>query len=423
MTAGSDILLDRMMSLHPKIIDLTLDRMHRILAALDHPERRIPPAIHIAGTNGKGSTQAMIRAGLEGAGLTVHAYTSPHLARFHERIRLAGHLIDEATLSRMLDTCLVANGPDPITYFEITTAAAFLAFADTNADYTLLEVGLGGRLDATNVIDDPRLTIITPVDLDHQQYLGDTIALIATEKAGIIKRGVPCIVGPQHAAAMDVIEDKAARMGAPLLAYGQHWHVAEEHGRMIFQDDHGLLDLPLPNLLGAHQVQNAGSALAALRHLNMGDAACTAAVTDAFWPARMQRLRSGPLTDAAPQAELWLDGGHNPAAALALVETLSRLPRRPTHLIVGMLNTKDIAGFLRPLGAMADTLHGVTIPGQTATLTGAETVAIARAEGIIAETAPSVMEAVKTITADDPMARVVICGSLYLAGTILQDNG
>ena len=423
MTAGSDILLDRMMSLHPKIIDLTLDRMHRILAALDHPERRIPPAIHIAGTNGKGSTQAMIRAGLEGAGLTVHAYTSPHLARFHERIRLAGHLIDEATLSRMLDTCLVANGPDPITYFEITTAAAFLAFADTNADYTLLEVGLGGRLDATNVIDDPRLTIITPVDLDHQQYLGDTIALIATEKAGIIKRGVPCIVGPQHAAAMDVIEDKAARMGAPLLAYGQHWHVAEEHGRMIFQDDHGLLDLPLPNLLGAHQVQNAGSALAALRHLNMGDAACTAAVTDAFWPARMQRLRSGPLTDAAPQAELWLDGGHNPAAALALVETLSRLPRRPTHLIVGMLNTKDIAGFLRPLGAMADTLHGVTIPGQTATLTGAETVAIARAEGIIAETAPSVMDAVKTITADDPMARVVICGSLYLAGTILQDNG
>jgi dihydrofolate synthase/folylpolyglutamate synthase len=212
-------------------------------------------------------------------------------------------------------------------------------------------------------------------------------------------------------------------MGAPLLAYGQHWHVAEEHGRMIFQDDHGLLDLPLPNLLGGHQVHNAGSALAALRHLNMGDAACTAAVTDAYWPARMQRLRSGPLTDAAPQAELWLDGGHNPAAALALVETLSRLPRRPTHLIVGMLNTKDIAGFLRPLGAMADTLHGVTIPGQTATLTGAETVAIARAEGIIAETAPSVMDAVKTITTDDPMARVVICGSLYLAGTILQDNG
>jgi dihydrofolate synthase/folylpolyglutamate synthase len=423
MTAGSDILLDRMMSLHPKIIDLTLDRMHRILVALDHPERRIPPVIHIAGTNGKGSTQAMIRAGMEGAGLTVHAYTSPHLARFHERIRLAGHLIDEATLSRMLDTCLVANGPDPITYFEITTAAAFVAFADSKADYTLLEVGLGGRLDATNVIDDPRLTIITPVDLDHQQYLGDTIALIAAEKAGIIKRGVPCIVGPQHAAAMDVIEDKAARMGAPLLAYGQHWHVAEEQGRMIFQDDHGLLDLPLPNLLGGHQVQNAGSALAALRHLNMGDAACTAAVTDAYWPARMQRLRSGPLTDAAPQAELWLDGGHNPAAALALVETLSRLPRRPTHLIVGMLNTKDIAGFLRPLGAMADTLHGVTIPGQTATLTGTETVAIARAEGIIAETAPSVIDAVKTITADDPMARVVICGSLYLAGTILQDNG
>ncbi len=423
MTADSDILLDRMMSLHPKIIDLTLDRMHRILAALDHPERLIPPVIHVAGTNGKGSTQAMIRAGLEGAGHTVHAYTSPHLARFHERIRLAGELIDEQTLSRILDTCLQANGPVPITYFEITTAAAFQAFATTPADYTLLEVGLGGRLDATNVIDDPLLTIITPVDLDHQQYLGDTLALIAAEKAGIIKRRVPCIVGPQHDEALEVIEATANRLGAPLLVHGQHWHVAEENGRMIFQDEEGLLDLPLPRLLGRHQVQNAGAALAALRHLRMGDAAYSAAVTNPYWPARMQRLIHGPLRDVAPNAELWLDGGHNPAAAAALVETLSRLPRRPTHLIVGMLNTKDIAGFLRPLGAIAKTLHGVTIPGQTATLTADETVAIARSEGLDATTAPSVMDALKTVVANDPAARVVICGSLYLAGTILKDNG
>jgi len=250
MPQTSDVILTRLMSLHPKIIDLTLDRMYRLLETLGHPERNIPAVIHIAGTNGKGSTQAMIRAGLEAMGKTVHAYTSPHLARFHERIRLAGEIIPESTLAALLDECEAANDGMPITFFEITTCAALLAFARTKADYTLLEVGLGGRLDATNVIDRPALTIITPVSIDHQQYLGDTLEEIAGEKAGILKRGVPCVVGPQQDAGLAVIESRAARLGAPLLASGQHWHATEERGRLIFQDESGLLDLPLPNLPG-----------------------------------------------------------------------------------------------------------------------------------------------------------------------------
>lgn len=421
--AQSDILLDRMMSLHPKIIDLTLDRMWRVLAALDHPERRLPPVIHIAGTNGKGSTQAMIRAGLEGAGLTAHAYTSPHLVRFHERIRVAGDLIDEQTLSRILDTCLEANGPDPITYFEITTAAALLAFAETSADYTLLEVGLGGRLDATNVIETPAITVITPVDLDHQQFLGDTLGKIAAEKAGIIKRGVPCVVGPQKDEALEVIEAQAAKLGAPLLAYGQHWHVWEERGRLVYQDETGLLDLPLPNLAGAHQIQNAGAALTILRHLGLGEAAAEAAVSKADWPARMQRLRHGPLIDMAPEAEIWLDGGHNPHAARAIAATLTQLPKRPTHLICGMMNTKDVAGFMSLLAEHAESLQGVTIAGQAATLSAADTVAAASSVGLKAAAAESVDQALKTILAQEPHARVLICGSLYLAGVVLQENG
>ena len=411
------------MSLHPKIIDLTLDRMHRLLAALDHPEQRLPPVIHIAGTNGKGSTQAMLRAGIESAGHTTHAYTSPHLAQFHERIRLAGSLINEDHLSDILDTCVAANGPESITYFEITTCAAFLAFSRTSADYTLLEVGLGGRLDATNVIDAPLLTIITPVDLDHQSYLGNTLAKIAFEKAGILKRGVPCVVGPQHDESLEVIEARAVAVGAPLLVYGQHWHVAEDRGRMIYQDEAGLLDLPLPNLIGAHQVRNAGGAIAALRHLGFDAQICEAAITTAQWPARMQRLHHGPLIDIAPDAEIWLDGGHNPAAAAALVEALSRLPRRPTHIICGMLNTKDVAGFIAPIADISDSFRAVSIPDQAATLSDDETVAIARAIGVMATACPDVQTALSQIIATDPLARVVICGSLYLAGTVLRENG
>ena len=421
--ATSDVILERMMRLHPKIIDLVLDRAERLLSALGNPEHQLPPVIHIAGTNGKGSTQAMMRAGLEGAGKAVHAYTSPHLARFHERIRVAGDLISEEYLTEILDECYIANGGESITYFEITTCAAFLAFARQRADYTLLEVGLGGRVDATNVVDTPALTIITPVSIDHQQFLGDTLAEIAGEKAGIIKRGVPCVVGPQEDAALEVIEAKAARLGAPLLAYGQHWHVGVERDRLIFQDETGLLDLPMPALLGAHQVQNAGVAIAGLRALGFGEEACAAAMTDASWAARMQRLKTGPLVQSAPEIELWLDGGHNAAAAEAIADLLSKLPKRETHLICGMLNTKDVTGYMVPLTDWADQLFAVSIPGQTATLSAEETAKAARTSGFETGVAGSVEEALATIISADPTARVLICGSLYLAGEILKSNG
>ena len=412
-----------MMTFHPKIIDLTMDRVHRLLAALGHPERSLPPVIHLAGTNGKGSTQAMIRAGLEAGGSKVHAYTSPHLARFHERIRMAGELISEPALTALLDECVAANGAETITFFEITTCAAFLAFSRVKADFTLLEVGLGGRLDATNVVDQPALTIITPVSVDHQQYLGETLPEIAGEKAGIIKRGVPCVVGPQQEAGLAVIEAVAARMGAPLSIFGQHWHVQEDRGRLIFQDDNGLLDLPLPSLPGPHQVQNAGAAIAALRLLGRDEAACEAAVTQAIWPARMQRLRIGPLAQGAPGVELWLDGGHNPAGGDAIAATLARMPARETHLICGMLNTKDVRGYMRPLAPQVARLHAVSIPDEPNTLPAEVTRDAARDVGIAAEASGSVAEALASIAAANPSARVLICGSLYLAGQVLRDNG
>lgn len=421
--ASSDAILERMMALHPKVIDLTLDRVWRLLAALDHPERTLPPVIHIAGTNGKGSTQAMIRAGLEAAGQRVHAYTSPHLARFHERIRLAGTLITEPDLSANLDECYAANGGEQITYFEITTCAALLAMGRTPADYTLLEVGLGGRLDATNVIERPALTVITPVSIDHEQFLGNTLAKIAAEKAGILKRGVPCVVGPQPDEAMEVIEATAARLGAPLITHGQQWHAFEERGRMVFQDETGLLDLPLPNLPGAHQIENAGAALAALRHLGFGAEASEAAVTQAFWPARMQHLRDGPLLALAPEAQLWLDGGHNAAAGQALAAHLAGLPKRPTHLICGMLNTKDVTGYLKPLAGVAQSLTAVPIPGEANTLPPEAVVAAADQVGLPAQQAHSVSDALANIAKKEPRARILICGSLYLAGSILRENG
>ena len=419
---ASDAILARLTALHPKSIDLVLDRCHRLLAALGHPERRLPPVIHVAGTNGKGSTLATIRAGLEAAGETCHVYTSPHLARFHERIRVAGDLIAEPALADVLAECEAANGDAPITFFEITTAAALLAFARNPADWTLLEVGLGGRLDATNVVNRPALTIVTPVSMDHEAWLGDTLPLIAAEKAGILKRGVPCVVGPQHPDALDVIEARAARLGAPLLVHGQHWHVAEERGRLIFQDEDGLMDLPLPRLIGRHQVENAGAAIAALRRLGRGHAA-EAAVTRAEWPARLQRLRRGPLVQAAATCELWLDGGHNPGAGAALAEALTRLPPRPLHLVCGMLRTKDAAGYMAPLAPLAARLHAVTIPGEAATLAAAETAAAAARAGLPATEVDTPRAAVEAIAAEHPDARILICGSLYLAGHVLRENG
>ena len=419
--ATSDAVLDRLMRLHPKVIDLVLDRVHRLLGALGHPETRLPPVIHVAGTNGKGSTLAMIRAGLEGLGEACHAYTSPHLARFHERIRLAGELIPEEDLIALLEECEAANGQDPITFFEITTCAAMLAFARTPARWTLLEVGLGGRLDATNVVN-PALTVITPVSMDHEGFLGDTIEKIAAEKAGIVKPRVPVVVGPQGERALEVIEYRASGLSAPLHVHGQHWHVRSENGRLVFEDETGLMDLPLPRLLGAHQVENAGMAVAALRVLDRAEGA-SAAMRDAEWPARMQRLRQGPLVDRAGRAELWLDGGHNPAAGAALAQMLAEMPECPTYLVCGMLNTKDAAGYMTPLAPHVTRLHGVTIPGEANTLSAGQTVDAATRAGIEAVEAESLDAAIGSITAEAPGARILICGSLYLAGHVLRANG
>ncbi len=419
---SSEAILAGMIGVHPKVIDLGLGRMERLLAALGNPERKLPPVIHVAGTNGKGSTVAMMRAGIEGAGKTVHAYTSPHLVRFHERIRLAGTLIDEAALVDLLHECKAANGDEPITFFEIITCLALLAFSRQPADYTLLEVGMGGRLDSTNVVDRPALTAIAPVSMDHQQNLGNTIEEIAAEKAGILKRGVPCVVGPQDDRALEVIERQAARVGASLLVHGQHWHAWTEGGRLVVQDETGLADLPLPNLLGAHQIDNAGMAVVGLRHLGFAEDALTAAVTRAEWPARLQRLTAGPLIDAAPRAQLWLDGGHNPAAGQVLANALQAMPKMPTYLVCGMLNTKDPKGFLRPLAPLAQALFAVGIPEETATLPAEATREAADAVGLTAETADSVDAAVAQIVARDPAARILICGSLYLAGHVLTLN-
>jgi dihydrofolate synthase/folylpolyglutamate synthase len=301
--------------------------------------------------------------------------------------------------------------------------AALLAFARTKADYTLLEVGLGGRLDATNVIDRPALTVITPVSIDHQQYLGDTLPEIAGEKSGILKRGVPCIVGPQEAAGLDVIEARATKLGVPLFIYGQHWHTSQEAGRMIYQDENGLLDLPLPSLLGAHQITNAGAAIAALRYFGKSSAACEAAVTRPEWPARMQRLRQGPLVDAAPEIELWLDGGHNPAGGQAIGATLAAMPKRPSYLICGMLNTKDIKAYLYPLASHIQALHAISIPNEINTLSAENTRDAAISVGMRATAEADVMAALNSIKAQDANARVLICGSLYLAGMILRENG
>jgi len=423
VATASDVILERLMSLHPKIIDLTLDRVTRLLGALDDPHLDLPPVVHIAGTNGKGSTQAMLRAGLEGVGKRVQAYTSPHLARFHERIRLASGLISEDELQSVLEECETANGGVPITYFEITTVAALLAFSRDPADYCLLEVGLGGRLDATNVLDKPKLCVITPVSLDHQQYLGDTLEEIAFEKAGILKPGVPCIVGEQSPEALAVIEDRARAVGADLVIEGQDFQTYEEHDRLVFQDEAGLLDLPLPSLIGAHQAKNAGMAIAGLRALGLGDDACEAAVRHAHWPGRLQHLRTGALVDLSGDAELWLDGGHNAAAGVALAEALGRLDQRPLHLICGMLKTKDVRSYLQPLSSRAKSLLAVSVPGEAATLRADETVSAAQEVGLEASAAQNVRDAITSITRIAPHARILICGSLYLAGHVLRENG
>ena len=424
---ASDVVLERLTRLHPKIIDLSLGRVERLLARLGHPESRLAPVVHVAGTNGKGSMVAFLAAMLKAAGKRAQVYTSPHLVRFHERIRLAGGLIDEAALVELLEFCEAANGPEPITFFEITTAAAFLAFAREPADIVLLETGLGGRLDATNVVARPRLSVITPVSIDHVQYLGESIEQIAFEKAGILKPGVPAVIGPQPPAALAVIARRAAEVGAPLYRFGHDWHARAEAGGLLYEGEAGIEHYPTPLLSGAFQIVNAGLALACAEQLGDFGLDARARATGlgrVEWPARLQRLTGGRLERLLPAGwELWLDGGHNAAAGAALAEAARAWSDRPLHLVYGMLNTKSARDFVRPLAPLARSLHAVAIPGVEASLSAEEAAAEAAEAGIGAQTAAGVEDAIRAIVGNVGNAaapgRIMVCGSLYLAGHVL----
>jgi dihydrofolate synthase/folylpolyglutamate synthase len=431
-----DSIVARLTALHPKRIDLSLTRIERLLAALGHPERKLPPVIHIAGTNGKGSVIAFLRAMLEAAGQRVHVYTSPHLVRFNERYRLGvageGELVSDDELAATLTECERINAGAPITVFEITTAVGLMLFARHPADVLLMEVGLGGRLDATNVIDYPLATVITPISIDHTEFLGGTLEKIAAEKAGILKRGTPAIVAAQHRDALAVIERQAARIGAPLKIAGEDWTATEERGRLVYQDEAGLLDLPPPKLYGRHQFENAGLAIAALRTLKpfkIAPAAYEAGMVEADWPARLHRLGQGPLVAQAPEgSELWLDGGHNPDGGRALAAALADLEERvsrPLVLIVGMMATKDCEGFLSNFIGLARRMIAVPVPNVQKSLPAEAVADAARAIGLPVTSRDNLSEALEAARKLDlnPPARILITGSLYLAGEVLRQNG
>lgn len=428
----SSVLLERLTGLHPKSIDLSLQRIERLLAALDHPERRLPPVVHVAGTNGKGSVIAFLRAIAEAHGKRVHAYTSPHLVNFHERIVLGSAGGGAPIPERLLVDCLVraksANGGEPITSFEITTAAAFLAFAEVDADLLLLETGLGGRLDATNVVAEPLLTAITPVSIDHVSFLGDTITSIASEKAGILKPGVPCVVGPQEPEGLAVIEARAKSIGSPLHVYGRDFNVTKAGQRLIFKTPSYCLDLPLPRLEGYHQIHNAGTAIAMAQSV-LGTALCKRdlerGLTEVEWPARLQRLRGGALdTFVCDGTELRLDGGHNAAAAQVVAATLAELngpESRPVHLVWGMIDTKDARAMIAPFRGLVERVYTVPIPGEENGFSADALAEIANSAGLDAMAAQGVPHALLlSRAAFRRPGLVLICGSLYLAGHVLK---
>jgi dihydrofolate synthase/folylpolyglutamate synthase len=432
---STDQILKRLLTLHPKVIDLSLERIERLLAALGNPERQLPPVVHIAGTNGKGSTVAFLRAFCEAAGLRAHVYTSPHLVKFNERIRVAGQLISDDALNAVLEECERVNAGQPITFFEITTAAAFLAFARSPADIVILETGLGGRLDATNVITAPRLTCITPVSLDHQHYLGDDVDTIMGEKAGILKPGVPCIAAQQGSRKLEkTLADAAKKVGAPLLAEGKRWFSRVSGGRrgepkMVFKGETIERTFPMPRLVGRHQLRNAALAIACVDALApdlvISDAAIALGLSTVEWPGRLQQLKNGPLVDALQDGwELWLDGGHNRGAAEVLAQHTRGWREQDLWMVFGALKQRDPLDFLKPFEAKLAGFRGVAIPGEETTLSAAEVAGAASVLQIPAQPADSVLDAVRDImkVAGLQGGRILICGSLYLVGTVLQDN-
>ena len=430
-------IIDRLGARWPKGFDLSLGRIQRLLGALGHPEHRLPPVFHVAGTTGKGSTVAFLRAILEAEGLRVHADTSPHLVRYNERFRLAdgpgvSSFVDDEAFADALSRTEKANGDEAITLFELLTAAGFLLFAERPADALLLEVGLGGRFDSTNVVDRPAVSVITSISLDHQAYLGDTVDKIAFEKAGIIKPGAPAVLSPNSDAVVAVVERVAAEVRAgSLMIGGQDWTAFEEHGRLVFQDVDGLLDLPRPRLPGSHQISNAGTAIAAVRAagFRVGHDAFERGMERVEWPARLQRLTAGAIVDAAPEgSEIWLDGGHNPGAGEVIASAMADLEERvarPLVLVAGMLSTKDPVGFFEAFAGLARRVYTVPIRGSDAAREPQALAAEARGAGVTAMATTGVTAALSHLrdTWSGPPPRILICGSLYLAGEVLADNG
>lgn len=423
---ASDAVIQRLRANHPSLIDLTTGRVERLLAALDHPEKKLPPVIHVAGTNGKGSTVAYLRAIAEAAGLRVHAITSPHLVRFAERIRLAGRLISDAELERLIGRVETANAGQPISFFEITTVLALLAFSETPADLCIVEVGLGGRFDATNVFEAPAVSVITPIDYDHLEMLGPELWKIAWEKAGIIKARRPVVVARQMEEALEVVEREADDRMSPLFLMGRDFDAWEERGRLMVQMPDRLLDLPAPSLFGGHQFENAGLAVAAALTFDhsLSEEAIARGVSGAFWPARFQRLTKGPLAELARArgADLWLDGGHNPHAGRALAEAASRLvdrDPRPLVLVAGMFARKDAEGFFRPFAEMHPKVFATTFDSPNAA-PAEDIAAAALAAGLDTEIVADVATGVRSALAGDgPAPHLLVCGGLHFAGEVL----
>ena len=421
------------MAHHPRVITLGLERIERLLKRLGSPEKKLPPLVHVAGTNGKGSLVAYLRAMTEAAGYRVHVYTSPHLVRFNERIRTAGRLIEDNELGELLTECEEANGEEPISFFDITTALAYLAFSRVPADIGIIEVGMGGRFDSTNVIE-PAVSAITPVGYDHTGFLGDKLEGIAWEKAGIIKRTVPAVIGRQREVSTKVIEDEAAKLAAPLFRMGREWQVTPTASGFRYESDLIGLDLPSPALAGAHQIDNAATAVACVERLRaakfeIDDQAIRQGLTAVEWPARLQKLTRGPLPDSLPPGcELWLDGGHNEDCGLALARMASDWAKEPAplplYLIFGMLTTKDASGFLRPLARHAQAARAVPFPEGHSAYTPEEACAKAAEVGLDCVPANDIGAALEDLLATQPAPmRILICGSLYLAGAVLARNG